>query len=198
MKRESLAMLIGAIIAVLAQVIIAPNIVIFSAMPNFLLAFALVVAIVRPQGNSALVIAFTFGLIYDLLGHAPVGAMAFLLVLAAFVVSRLFTILSNETLFMPLVTFAIAALLVEVLYAVFMMLFGITASPMDAFVQRALPNTLLDCAVGLVFYLLAARFLIERPASSSASQGAPAHTSVQVSTQGQHRISKSKKKMPRF
>ncbi len=157
-NRESIMVLIGAAIACIAQIIIAPNIAIFSAMPNFILAYVLVVAIVRPR-PSVYVLAFVLGLVYDLIGYGPVGLMAFLLVLAAFATSRAFVVLNNDTLFMPITIFVVAAFAVELLYGVFMLGFGVAASPVEALVYRALPCALYDCVFGLIFYPIALRIL---------------------------------------
>ncbi|WP_139653364.1 rod shape-determining protein MreD [Raoultibacter phocaeensis] len=173
MNRDSLAVLIGAVIAVFAQVVIAPNIAILSAVPNFLAAYVLVVAIVRPT-NSSLVLAFALGLIYDLLGYGPVGAMAFLLVLAAFAASRAFSVLNNDTLFMPLVILVVSLLLIEAFYAVFLIALGHTAGLVDAFLYRALPCALYDCVIALVLYPIAVRFLQSgSPLGGSAPSAGP-------------------------
>ena len=69
---------IGAIIAVLLQIALAPNIALFGVVPNFIMAYVLIVSIVCPD-QSGPVFAFVLGLLFDLLGTGPVGAMAFLL-----------------------------------------------------------------------------------------------------------------------
>jgi len=169
MRLDSLALVAGALIVLCAQIVLAPNIAIFSAMPNFCLAYALVVAITRPANNSTLVLAFLLGLAYDLLGHGPVGITAFLLVLAAFAISRVFTVLDNDSVFMPILILLVATFLIEMLYAVFMVSFGASTDIVDAFVYRALPCTLYDCAAGLLLYPLALKFLSASPRSSGAS-----------------------------
>lgn len=47
--RDGIAVAVGAVVAVLLQVVVAPNIALFGAMPNFVVAYALLVAIVRPM-----------------------------------------------------------------------------------------------------------------------------------------------------
>ena len=115
---------LGAVIAVLLQVVVAPNIALASALPNFVLAYALVLAVVRPDRTGPM-LAFVLGLVFDLLGSGPVGAMAFLLVLVTFLASRAFSVLDNDTLFMPLVILVVSTLVVELFYAVFLMADGI-------------------------------------------------------------------------
>lgn len=161
---EHTAEIVGAVIVVLLQIIVAPNIALFSAMPNFLLAYAMVVAIVRPHAP-ALVLAFVLGLAANLFGSGPVGSLAFLFVLMTFLASRAFLVLDNDTLFMPLAVFAVSALLIELLYAAFLLGLGVDASALDAFVYRALPCALYDCVVGLIMYPLVVRFVVAPPAA---------------------------------
>lgn len=157
MTRENIVVAIGAVVAVLLQIIVAPNIMLFSSMPDFVVVYVLIVAILRPH-SAGPVLPFILGLILDLLGGGPVGAMAFLLVLASFVTSRTFAVLDNGTLFMPLVVFAAATLIVEFLYAVLLVATGVDMSLVDAFVYRVLPCTLFDCVVGFILYPFLSRF----------------------------------------
>ena len=156
--REGIVIAVGAVVALLLQIVVAPNIALFSAQPNFLLAYVLVVAIARPlDAGSAL--PFALGLVCDLLGSGPVGGYAFLFVIVSFIASRAFSVLDNDTLFMPLVIFVAATVLVEALYGAFLLALGFDATALDAFVYRALPCALYDCVIGLVLYPLAARVL---------------------------------------
>lgn len=161
-ERGGLVVLIGAVIAVVLQMVLAPNIALFGAVPNFMLAFTLVVAILRSQ-QSGVLLPFVMGMAFDLLGGGPVGAMAFLLVLASFVVSSAFSVLNNDTLFMPLVLLVIATLAVEMLYGVFLMWFGMDVSAVQAFAYRSLPCALYDAALGLLMYPLAMRVMSGQP-----------------------------------
>lgn len=151
------AVVIGAVFAVLLQIVLAPNIALFSAVPNFMLAYALVVAIVRaPKGGALL--PFVLGMLFDLMGGGPVGAMAFLLLLASFAASRVFAVMNNDTLFMPLTILVLSTLAVEVLYGLFLVWFGLDVSLLQAFAYRGLPCALYDAVVGLALYPLVSRF----------------------------------------
>lgn len=169
-ERDGIAVIVGAVIAALAQIIIAPNIAVAGAMPNFVVAYAIVVAIVRPV-DSVTILAFVLGLLFDLVGTGPVGAMAFLLVLAAYLASRAFLVLDNDTLFMPLTILVASCVLIELLYGAFLIGLGFAASPLDAFVQRALPCALYDCIIGLILYPIMAKILAS--AAPKAQPGKP-------------------------
>lgn len=200
MRRDALAVGIGIAIAILAQIILAPNIAIFSAKPNFLLAIALIIAITRPEKNSSLVLAFALGLFFDLIGHSPVGAMAFLFVLASFVVSRVYALLSSDSLIMFIIVFLSSVLVVEVLYALFLTIFGVSAGLFEMIVLRALPCALYDLVVGLLIYLFASRFFVEAPVTTRSMHGSTSTpASVSLGTMKSPKRSRvSKKKMPKF
>jgi len=141
--REGVVIAVGAVVALLLQIVVAPNIALFSAQPNFLLAYVLVVAIARPL-DAGPVLPFALGLVCDLLGSGPVGGYAFLFVIVSFIASRAFSVLDNDTLFMPVTIFVVATFAAEMLYGALLI---------------GLPCTLYDCVVGLVLYPIIARLL---------------------------------------
>lgn len=171
MTRESVPVLIGALIAVVAQIVLAPNIALFSAMPNFLVTYVLLIAMVRP-GSGLYPLAFVLGLVSDLLGYGPVGAMPFLLLIASLAVSRAFAVMNNDTVFVPLVLFIVADFAVEMLYGGFLVGLGLAGSVGDAFLYRALPCALYESVCGLLLYPLAHRFL-GQPSSASMDAVSP-------------------------
>ena len=135
--REGVVIAVGAVVALLLQIVVAPNIALFSAQPNFLLAYVLVVAIARPLDAGSV----------------------FLFVIVSFIASRAFSVLDNDTLFMPVTIFVVATFAAEMLYGALLIGLGLSASPVDAFLYRALPCTLYDCVVGFVLYPIIARLL---------------------------------------
>lgn len=158
MRSALLPVIVGAVIVTLLQIALAPNIALFSAMPNFMVVYVLIVAMVRP-GASLYVLAFVLGLLYDLFGYGPVGAMPFLLILLSFIVSRAFALLNNDTVFVPLALFVAADFLLELLYAAFLLGLGMADSVIDALIYRALPCALYSTVAGLVLYPIARHFL---------------------------------------
>lgn len=158
--RSHVVVVIAAVVALLLQIVVAPNIAIAYAMPNFVAAYVLVVAVARP-GKAPIVLAFVLGLAYNLFAGGPVGAMAFLLVLASAVASRAFQVLANDTLFMPLATLVVASVVVEFLYGGLVVVTGSAdVSLFDALFARALPCALYDCVAALIFYPIVIRFVV--------------------------------------
>lgn len=165
-ERNTVVVVVGAVLVVLLQLMVAPNIVLFNAVPNFMLAYVLVVAIAKPD-QAGLVLPFVLGLLYDLLGDGPVGGMALLFTLVSFVAAQIFLILDNDTLFMPLVILIVATLIVELAYGGLLILLGLPVSPLDALLYRALPCSLYDCVFALIMYPIVVRLLRDNTSFSA-------------------------------
>lgn len=150
--------IVGAVAAVLLQVLVAPHIAIGYGMPNVIAAYCLVVAVVQP-GLFRHVLPFAMGLVYDLISGGPVGAMAFSLTAVCAFASWFFRRSGNDTVFMGLASLAVGALLAEFVYGVFFLMFGYSANLLDAFVFRILPCFLYDAVIVFALYPLALRFL---------------------------------------
>ncbi len=160
-----LAVAVGAIIVVLLQIIVAPNITIAGAMPNFILAYVVVVAVASPT-TCGLVMPFVLGLIFDLVGSGPVGALALLLVVAAFALTRLVAYFGNGTLFVSIATTVVSVFVIEIVYAVLMMAFGDNVGFLGALGHRALPDGLYTCVCALITYPIVVRFVARRPSDT--------------------------------
>ena len=164
MTRDRVSMIVGALVVFALQIMLAPNIAIFSVVPDFLAAYALVVAIARPQ-NSAVVLGFVLGMTYDILGYGPMGSMALLLVLATFCITQVFAVLDNDSPAVALVLLLVLLLAIELAYALILLLFGMVDSLGSAIIYRALPGALYNCVLALIFYPLTQRFVV--PSSSA-------------------------------
>ena len=160
--RENIAAIIGAVVAVVLQITVAPAMALFAAVPNFIVAFCIVRAVATPY-QAGFFIPLVLGLVFDVVGGGPVGAMALGLVLVTFAASRLYAALNNDTLFMPVAVILASTMLVEVLYGLVVVACGAGVSFGDAFLYRVLPCMLYDCVIGLLFYPLAVRVLVEKP-----------------------------------
>ena len=157
-NQNQITVIVGAVIATVLQIVLAPNIAIASIVPNFMMVFCIVVALLRAE-TPGYVLPFVLGMLFDLLGGGPVGGMAFLLILVTFVVSRVYSSLNNDTVFMLLVMLFGSIFVVELLYGVLLIACGMAASPLDALIFRSIPCTLYDCLVGLVLYPIVAHFM---------------------------------------
>lgn len=155
---ERIFVVVGGLVAFVLQVVVAPYIAISFAVPNFVVAFAVVVAMARPASCGPL-LPFLLGLAFDLASGGPVGVMAFSLTLFSYVLARYFDHVGNDSLFMTLAFIALGVLLVELSYGVLLMLFGYSAGLFEAFAYRVVPCFAYDLVVSLLLYPLVKRFI---------------------------------------
>lgn len=159
MTQERIFTIIGAVVAVLLQIVLAPHIGLFGVVPNILVAYVLVVAVVRPQSFGS-IMPFLLGLFFDLFTGGPVGVMAFSLMVFSVIAARVFDTINNDTIVMPLFVVAVGTLLVELSYAMFLLLFGYPAGLFDAIAYRVFPCFLYDMVIGFILYPLVKRFIV--------------------------------------
>lgn len=157
--QERIFAIIGAVLAVLLQIILAPHIGLFGVVPNIIVAYTLVVAVVQPKTFGS-VMPFLLGLFFDLFTGGPVGAMAFSLMVFSVIAARVFDTISNDTMFMPVLVLGVGALLVELSYGMFLLLFGYPAGLFEAIAYRVFPCFVYDLVIGLLLYPLVRRFLL--------------------------------------
>lgn len=162
----NLPVLIGAVVAVLLQIILAPAISIGAAMPNFILCFVVCAAICGSQNHIA-VLAFVLGMLYDLLGLGPVGLMAFCLIIVSLLASFSFSNMANSSWVSALLIIVIACLVTELLYGIGMLILGVDASFGSALIYRILPCFVYDCVMGAIMYPICSRLLSQSSPTSS-------------------------------
>lgn len=152
MDVRRIAMSVGfAVVAVLLQAVLSSAMTIGPAVPNFILAYVIGRSIARP--DSGMVAPFILGLIYDLMGNGPLGAMALVCLAAAFAGSRLVMLLNNDTLFIPIVLIVVEAFLANVLYGILVIACGMDAGIGEALLGRALPCGLYDMVLALLMFV---------------------------------------------
>lgn len=151
---------VGAVVAVLLQVVVAPNVHILSAAPNFVLCYVLATSVAGAR-NVGFVMPFACGLAYDLLGSGPVGAMAFVCVAAAFASSVAFQAFDNETLFIPVVVLVLSCFAADAAYGLLTIACGLDVGLLDALVHVGLPCAIYDTVLSLVAYFLVLRFVLK-------------------------------------
>ena len=139
-----------------------------NATPNFIIAFALIIAAVYPTFPSV-VMGFAMGLLYNLLCSGTVGSMALVLTLMTYIVVVIFSGMENTNLIFGLVAMLIAGFLAEVLYGLIAGIFVSGISVSEALTYRALPCGVYDALLTCVLYplpALAVRIMVNRQAGS--------------------------------
>ena len=147
--RDWMLPLIFSVVIVVIQVVFAPILTVFSAVPSFIVSFVLVLSIMR-RPDTTYVYAFVLGLIADLLTHTPVGLTPLLLLIAVFCLSRVFEVLDDTSLAMPLIALAATLLVFELLFAIILLVLGYQGSIFEIFAQRVIPATILNSLIELL------------------------------------------------
>lgn len=155
---RNIPVVVGSFVAFVLYVAVGPALSIYGAQPNFIFAFCVLLAIVRPQ-NSTLVATLILGLLAGLVGNSPVGLMAVVLLVICFVLVRVFSVVDNGSLFMQVLSLVVAVLLCEFAYAFALTLFGLHLSFLSLFLYRVLPCAALDFCAGLILLPLMAKFM---------------------------------------
>lgn len=158
MASQNIVVVVGAVVALVLQLFLAPYIALFGIVPNILVAYTMAVAIVRSSSYGC-VMPFVLGLAYDFMSGAPLGSMALSLLVASVVASRCFVQFNNDSLFMAIAFMALGVIMVEVLYGFVLISTGYQASLSGAFLYRVLPCFLYDFALSLVLYFILRRFV---------------------------------------
>lgn len=153
---------IGAILAVVLQAIVAPYLAIGYAMPNLILAFAVAYS-VASRRTTVCIMPFLAGLAYDLLGSGPVGAMALLTLVACFVATNVIARFGDDSPFMPVASIIVVIFLADILYGVIAVTCGWDVGLGEALLYRSLPCGLYDTVVALVMYPLCRFILRPKP-----------------------------------
>lgn len=164
MRNDNGMIIVGAVVAVLLDVVLSPNLPLFSNTPNFMIAYSMVVAIIS-KGTIAYGIAFALGLVSDLLGYGPVGSLSILLMIAVAVSRSYLNDFSRSKGIAGIVALLCIILGVEVIHGLGTVLFIPDVDPIDAVVYIALPCSILDCALGVVIYTVMSRLLLPKTTS---------------------------------
>lgn len=156
----------GGIVALLLQIALAPFISLGQCTPNFIAAWCVASSLANPA-RATYLSAFLLGILFDVLGGGPVGAMAFCLLVVTFAASRVFMIVSNDTVFMVVAFIFAAVFMVEMLYGTVIAFVQPSISLGQALLYRSLPNCLYDFVVAVIVYPVVA-YLQSKLAASGA------------------------------
>ncbi len=164
--RDWMLPLIFSLVVVVLQVVFAPILTVSSAVPSFIVAFVLVLSIMR-RPDTTCVYAFVLGLIADLLSHTPVGLTPLLLLIAVFCLSRVFEVLDDTSLAMPIIALAVTLLAFELVFAIALMILGYQGSFFDIVAQRVLPATILNALAAALLFVIMRRLPFTQPSNDA-------------------------------
>ncbi len=150
---------IGALAVFVLQIVLAPNVAVLGVQPNFVIAYCVVMAMLLPS-TPAYIIAFCTGMLSDLVGYGPVGALPFILLLASLGISYANKVFGNGTPFVSCIIVVAFVILVHFFHAAFMVAITSTYTAASAFLDIAIPGALYDSVWGVLLYLLMHRILV--------------------------------------
>ena len=143
-----------AVVLGLLQLSIIPNVGILGGRANLCAVFVAVTCLGGDSSKAPLV-GFLSGLFYDLAGSGPIGLMALLLTLAGFALSSSGRSRVADDPAASVAIFAPVSVVLEVVYAVVLLVFGQAGSFFEVVFMRALPGAVLDClALAIVAFVL--------------------------------------------
>lgn len=158
-----------AVVLGLLQLSVIPNVGILGGRANLALVFV-ACACLGGDARKAPAIGFAAGLFYDLAGSGPIGLMALLLTLVGYVFAASGRSRVADDFGGSLVMFAPLASVVGVVYALVLLVLGISPSFVDAVLLRAIPGAVLDC---VALSIVAA--VLSRTSANSGGLGGGAH-----------------------
>ena len=155
-NRQRRTIVVLAVICGVLQLSFAHVIGLGSGHPNFALVFALCMALTR-GGTTGVVCGFAAGLFFDLTTTGPMGLMALLLTVCAYLIGYKVRNGLAENTQAALVQGAIASFGVSLVYSLAMLVTGDASSILDVVVFRALPTALLSFLAFIPFALVLSR-----------------------------------------
>ncbi|MFN2135071.1 MAG: rod shape-determining protein MreD [Candidatus Promineifilaceae bacterium] len=156
-----IAVPIMALLTVL-QVAVLPQLPFLAVTPSFPFLFAMAWSLLN-NVEEGMVWAFIGGLFMDIFTIAPAGGLAICYVLAVLAVSLIEDFLPPNRLLVPLVLTALATAVQQLLYMVYLRLFGLTAAmSVSSFLQLVFWQALLVIPIYWALYLIK-RTLQPRP-----------------------------------
>ncbi|MDA3935932.1 MAG: rod shape-determining protein MreD [Actinomycetota bacterium] len=146
------------LVAMVLQVAIAPHIAIGGVVPNMFLLVVVTLAFVEGPAAGA-TSGFFAGLLFDLLGTAPVGPGALVLAVAGFIAGALHAQMFAEGWRLPLSVLFITSLSAEVAYGVVLSVLGAGGTFWQTFTHVMVPGAVYNAVLAILVYPWLARFL---------------------------------------
>ncbi|MCH3948774.1 MAG: rod shape-determining protein MreD [Olsenella sp.] len=146
-RRDTLTL---ALVCMVCQLALAPNIGIGNGRANFALVFTACVAF-NAGGRRGVLAGFFAGLVFDLSTTGPVGLMAGCCAATAYLMGQEGRNRMAGELAASMAEFSIAALIVSLIYHLAMLMVGQSSSLLDVILLRTLPTAFLTIIAFLPF-----------------------------------------------
>jgi len=150
-------LIILAVIALILQIAVAPNIAIFTIVPNIVLVVVCLVSLTASTMR-AVIYSFILGFCYDVLSQGPIGVMALLFTIIGFVLSTIKKDSLDSNWLMDLFVLLIVIFLGEILHGIILAVVGYDTDIMSSLVFRALPAALYEAVITTIVLFVMNRF----------------------------------------
>ncbi len=164
---ERLLLPLVCLIAFVLQLVVAPNLPMGMAVPSFLIPLAICLAILRNR-ETCYVYAFVLGLLSDLLAITPLGLSSLLLLVVVLILERAFEVLDKSTFVMPCIAIVASCFAIEIIKLIVLLVLGYQGSPLDFFLQAALPGIVANSLIGVIYFFVLGRLGINQTSSGNA------------------------------
>jgi rod shape-determining protein MreD len=148
---------VGSIVTILLQLMLASSIAVFDVVPNFMLCFAVINAMFSREIR-ATATGFLLGLMYDFIASGALGSMALVLTLLAYGVSLLNKEAISISWTIQAFFLLVSAFVGELLYAAELSIIGYDNNFLMSLGMRVIPNTIYSALIGLIAFLIMSRF----------------------------------------
>ena len=148
--RQRRTVILLCIVCVVLQLAFAHAIGLGNGHPNFMFVFAACVALIQ-GGTTGVVCGYAAGLFFDLTTTGPLGLMSLLLTICSFILGMNVRNVFVDDPRVALVEGALAALGVNLIYSIAMLIAGDASSIVDVVFFRALPTAVLTFVAYLPF-----------------------------------------------
>ncbi|MCL1880191.1 MAG: rod shape-determining protein MreD [Actinomycetia bacterium] len=148
--------LIMLLVALVAQVALAPNVAIGGVVPSLMLCFVVLNSL-SSERLPATLYGFFAGLLYDLVSVAPIGPGALTLCIVAFLVSNIREMPGLQFLPMQVLAVVVSLLVGELIYAIVMSVIGYELDFLYSLLTIVLPATVFDSVIAVLILLISKR-----------------------------------------
>ena len=155
-------LVLSGFVAIILQLILAPNIAIASVVPNFVLVSVGVMAFYTNPTRAALQ-GFILGFCYDLFSQGPLGVMALILTVVGYAMSTVKKGSFEGNALIEFIAFAIVVALAEIIHGVVLAIIGYNSDILYTLVFRSLPGALYEILIGLLALVIVSRLMNRVP-----------------------------------
>ena len=146
------------VVAFVLQVVVSPNIAIAGISPNFMLIALIPVTALASQRASTLA-GFVYGLLFDLVGAGPVGAMALVMALAGYLLPMLLSNIRIDGIAPWMVISAVVYIVSNLVLCIVLSILGYEEAFFASIVLKVIPWAIYDLVLSAILWPVVRRLI---------------------------------------